>query len=145
MSYARMTQSDLDEVVALEASVHDFPWTHGNFRDSLLAGHACWIRRENGRVIAIAVVMEVVDEIHLLDIAVAREYQRCGIGAQLLSFLCEQARKSGMNRMLLEVRPANVMAIAFYGGIGFAEIGRRRGYYPALKGREDAIVMAKGL
>ena len=51
-----------------------------------------------------------------------------------------------MTRMLLEVRPSNSSAIAFYRHFGFVEIGRRRGYYPASdRAREDAIVMAKGL
>jgi ribosomal-protein-alanine N-acetyltransferase len=47
--------------------------------------------------------------------------------------------------MLLEVRISNTQAIAFYRHVDFAEIGRRRGYYPASAGREDAIVMAKTL
>jgi ribosomal protein S18 acetylase RimI-like enzyme len=50
-----------------------------------------------------------------------------------------------MTRMLLEVRPSNESAIAFYRQAGFSEIGRRRGYYPASAGREDAIVMAREL
>jgi ribosomal-protein-alanine acetyltransferase len=140
-----MTSDDLDAVVALEQCIHAFPWTRGNFRDSLAVGHAGWLRREAGRIAAFAITMRAVDEEHLLDIGVAPECQRQGCGTQLLAFLCNAARAQGMGRMLLEVRPSNQAAIAFYRHFDFIEIGRRRGYYPAPEGREDAIVMVKDL
>lgn len=143
--FVPMTVADLDAVTALEQDIQAFPWTRGNFADSLAAGHEGWLRRESGRVTAFAVTMPVVDETHLLDIGVPRECQRSGQGAALLEFLCKRARQAGMQRMLLEVRPSNVGAIAFYHRFAFAEIGRRRGYYAAHEGREDAIVMAKKL
>jgi ribosomal-protein-alanine acetyltransferase len=143
--FAPMTAADLEEVTAVEQLIQDFPWTLGNFRDSLAAGHDCWLRREGGAVAAFAVTMRIVDEEHLLDIGVAPERQRAGLGRTLLAFLCGRARQAGMTRMLLEVRPSNEKAIAFYRHFDFAEIGRRRGYYPAREGREDAIVMAKTL
>lgn len=143
--FAPMTAADLEEVTAVEQLIQDFPWTLGNFRDSLAAGHDCWVCREAGRLAAFAVTMRVVDEDHLLDIGVVPERQRTGLGREMLEFLCGRARQVGMTRMLLEVRPSNEKAIAFYQHFDFAEIGRRRGYYPAREGREDAIVMAKTL
>jgi len=140
-----MTTGDLDEVVALEQRIQAFPWTPGHFRDSLAAGHAGWLKREAGAIVAFAVTMRVVDEDHLLDIGVAPDRQRSGLGRELLDFLCAQARQDGMLRMLLEVRPSNQAAVAFYRNFDFVEIGRRRGYYPTLEGREDAIVMARTL
>jgi ribosomal-protein-alanine acetyltransferase len=140
-----MTAADLDAVTAVEQRVQDFPWTLGNFRDSLAAGHGCWVCREAGALAAFAVTMRVLDEEHLLAIGVVPERQRGGLGGALLAFLCDQARQAGVTRMLLEVRPSNEQAIAFYRHFAFAEIGRRRGYYPAREGREDAIVMAKTL
>jgi ribosomal-protein-alanine acetyltransferase len=145
MKFAPMTAADLDEVAAMEQRIHAFPWTAGHFRDSLAAGHACWLKRIGGELAAFAVAMRVVDEEHLLDIGVAPARQRQGLGAQLLDFLCERARTDGMVRMLLEVRPSNESAVAFYRRFDFVEIGRRRGYYPAIEGREDAVVMAKNL
>lgn len=143
--YERMTEADLDAVVALEQRVQRFPWTRGNFSASLVAGHDCWLAREGGAVVAFAVTMPVVDETHLLVIGVTPERQRTGRGRALLEFLCAAARRAGMVRMLLEVRPSNAAAIMFYLHAGFIEIGRRRGYYPAPGGREDAIVMARKL
>lgn len=145
VEFVRMTAVDLDEVAALEQRIHAFPWSPGNFRDSLVAGHACWLKRENGRLASYAIALAIVDEVHLLDIGVAPDLQRHGLGAALLEFLCAGARAEGMTRMLLEVRPSNAGAIAFYRRFAFAEIGRRRGYYPSHAGREDAIVMAKPL
>jgi ribosomal-protein-alanine N-acetyltransferase len=140
-----MTEGDLAEVTAAEQRIHPFPWSPGNFRDSLAAGHDCWLKREAGTLVAFAVVMRAVDEAHLLNISVVPERQRVGLGRTLLDFLGDQAHQAGMKRMLLEVRISNTQAIAFYRHVDFAEIGRRRGYYPASAGREDAIVMAKTL
>jgi ribosomal-protein-alanine acetyltransferase len=143
--YVRMGEADLAAVVALEERIQAFPWTPGNFRDALASGYDCWLQREPGGIAAFAVTMPVVDETHLLDIGVAPQRQRGGLGRALLAFLENEARQAGMQRMLLEVRPSNTQALAFYGQAGFVEIGRRRGYYPAPEGREDAIVMAKDL
>ncbi len=93
-------------------------------------------------MVAYAVTMPAPGEAHLLNISVLPEFQRSGIGSALLSMLFDQARDQGAGRMLLEVRAGNLAALAFYRRHGFMEIGRRRGYYPAHQGREDAIVMA---
>jgi len=143
-----MTADDLAEVVALEARVQAFPWSIGNFRDALAAGNDCRVGREDGKLVAFVVTMPAVDEVHLLVIAVTPERQRAGLASRLLNLVCAEARAAGMARMLLEVRPSNAAALAFYNRAGFAEIGRRRGYYPApvaMGGREDAIVMARTL
>lgn len=140
-----MTPADIDAVLAIETRVQGFPWTRGNFADALAAGYDGWLAREDGALVGFAVLMRAVDEIHLLVIGVAPEKQRAGRGRTLLDHVTTQARATGMVRMLLEVRPSNAGAIAFYRAAGFDEIGRRRGYYPASTGREDAIVMARTL
>ena len=145
MKFLRMTADDLDAVTAVEQRIHRFPWTRGHFLDSLTAGHEGWCYREDGKLVAFAVTMTAVDEVHLLDIGVVPERQRSGLGRKLLEFLCNEARQAGMTRLLLEVRLSNVPAIGFYRYAAFVEIGRRRGYYAALEGREDALVMAKQL
>ena len=59
--------------------------------------------------------------------------------------LLDIARWHRSERVFLEVRPSNPHAIALYESIGFNEFGRRPNYYPAKKGREDAVVMAMEL
>jgi [ribosomal protein S18]-alanine N-acetyltransferase len=137
---SRMTADDLDAVVALEASLQDFPWSRGNFADSLAAGHEMRVLRLGGDVVGFSVVVSIVDEAHLLVIGVDRRHHRHGHGARLLRQIIDTARADGAARLLLEVRPVNTQAIAFYQSFGFAQIGVRRGYYPAVTGREDALV-----
>lgn len=145
MSFMPMTPADLDAVLAIEQAVQEFPWTRGNFADALAAGYDAWVMREGERVVGFAVLMQAVDEAHLLVIGIAPDRQRQGRGRALLEFVVARARLAGMTRLLLEVRPSNLPALAFYRQAGFVEIGRRRAYYPTHDGREDAIVMAKAL
>lgn len=140
-----MTAADLDAVAEAERNIYPFPWTRSNFADSLAAGHGAWLAQEDGHMTGYAVMMQVLDEAHLLNITVLPELQRSGRGSALLTHLFDLARAQPATRMLLEVRPGNVSGQALYRRHGFAEIGRRRDYYPAHGGREDAIVMARDL
>lgn len=137
-----MRVGDIDAVLAVETRIYPFPWTRGNFSDSLAAGYDAQICLEAGVMVGYAITMTVVDEVHLLNLGVVAERQRQGIGSMMLDHLCGLARKAGAWRMLLEVRPSNAAALMLYRRHGFAEIGRRRGYYPAGASREDAVVMA---
>lgn len=145
LAFVPMTLDDLPAVMAIENAAYPFPWTEGNFRDSIITGYSCWLCFEQDRLIGHAVLMQVIDEIHLLNITLAVDMQGQGRGHEFLAHLLSAARGQGGARMLLEVRPSNGRALAFYRREGFAEIGRRRGYYPAADGREDAIVMAREL
>lgn len=141
-----LTDMDLDEVAALEASVQPFPWTRGNFVDALAAGYGAWTLRREGRLAGFCILMFAPDVAHLLVIAVARDWHRQGLGSVLLDWCEQQARERGLEGVLLEVRPSNASAVAFYRARGYLRIGLRRDYYPAGKGRrEDAWVMQKCL
>jgi len=146
-----MERSDLDQVNAIEMDVYPFPWTIGNFHDSLAAGYAAWVAREpggllsgNATLLGYFLLMPAVDEAHLLNVSVARLAQGRGIGLALLDKACEIAADHHTQSMVLEVRPSNVRAIAIYQRYGFRQIGVRRGYYPADPedpgAREDALV-----
>jgi ribosomal-protein-alanine N-acetyltransferase len=139
-----MTVADVDEVHALECSVFPHPWSRANFMDSLASGYDAWVLREDGSGLLAAyfLLMYAVDEAHLLDVAVAGARQGAGLGRFLLDRIAARARGQGMESILLEVRPSNERALRVYRRYGYAEIGRRKGYYPAHEGRrEDAIVM----
>jgi ribosomal-protein-alanine N-acetyltransferase len=141
--YAPMVMADVDDVFELEQQVYPHPWTRGNFTDSLGSGYNAWVLRERGgALLGYFLLMPVVDEAHLLNVAVAAERQGEGLGRYLLDKIAACARGLSMESILLEVRPSNVRALSVYEKYGYAEIGRRRGYYPAHDGkREDAIVM----
>lgn len=143
LTYAPMVVDDLDDVYDLEVSVYPHPWTRGNFVDSLASGYHGWtVRDEAGVLAGYFLLMMAVDEAHLLNVAVSAARQRQGLGLYLLDKIVACARGMSMHSILLEVRPSNLRALKVYERYGFAEIGRRKAYYPAHHGqREDAIVM----
>ena len=142
-----MTLAALDGIVALEAEVYPFPWTRGNFVDSLAAGYPAWtLNGSGGELIAYCVAMHGAGEMHLLNITVAPVARRRGHARRLLGALLAQCRKQGDERIWLEVREANLDAQATYRRLGFGQVGVRKGYYPAPAGsREDAVVMSLGI
>ena len=101
--------------------------------------------RVGGELVGYYVVMMAVDDAHLLNISVSEKRQGLGFGARLLRHAMSVARQAGAATLLLEVRPSNVKAVELYRHFGFAQIGVRRGYYPADGGREDALVMTHAL
>ena len=140
-----MNERDLDTVAALEASLQVFPWSRGNFADSLAVGHSAWVLRVGGDLIGFSVVMTVIDEAHLLNIGVCQRYQGQGYGARLLRHAMENARLNHASKLFLEVRPSNERAVELYRHFGFRQIGLRKGYYPATIGREHALIFDKEL
>lgn len=139
-----MVVADVDEVHALECSVFPHPWSRANFMDSLASGYDAWVLRAAGtdELAGYFLLMYALDEAHLLDVAVAGPRHGSGLGRYLLDRIAARARGMRMESILLEVRPSNERALQVYRRYGYAEIGRRKGYYPAHEGRrEDAIVM----
>jgi len=141
----RMTALDVEAVAGIEARAYSHPWTRGNFENSVKAGHlGLTLRDAAGALAGYAVLMPVVDEMHLLNITVEPARQRQGLGRLLLAAALATAEVHHLHTMLLEVRPSNAGALALYREAGFVEIGRRKGYYPAVgKGREDALVLRR--
>ena len=139
-----MTVADLDAVMAVEAGAYSFPWTRGNFIDSLAAGYlALVLASPQDGIVGYLVAMAGVDEMHLLNLTVAPGWQRRGLARELLDALEARCRADGLSMLWLEVRQSNERARALYARRGFAEVGLRRGYYPApLSKREDAVVMS---
>ena len=146
LTLREMVEADIPEVMRIERSIYPWPWTAGNFSDSIASQYFCRVAEIDGVTAGYAVVMLAPGEAHLLTIGIAHFFQRQGWGAALLNQLLEMAKNAGLERMLLEVRPSNTAALALYRKCGFSQIGLRRGYYPADNGsREDAIVMERHL
>lgn len=147
LNYEPMQQADIDEVLTLEQLVYSHPWSRANFVDSLASGYQAWLLRDQtGELLGYFLLMAIVDEAHLLNVAVAASQQGRGLGRFLLNQAVACARGLGMESVLLEVRPSNTRALEIYERYGFARIGLRKAYYPAAhQQREDAIVMRFGL
>ena len=141
----RMNLIDLPTVAAIERSLYEFPWTHGNFADSIDSNYSCWVYRYDRDIIGYAILMLAVNEAHLLNISIDSGFQRRGLGRALLQRLVHVAREFRAERLILEVRPSNIAGLALYAFHGFSQIGRRRNYYPAANGREDALVLGLDL
>ena len=142
-SFRAMQVDDLDRVMQVEVLAYSFPWSRGNFQDSLKSGYVAELREASAELLlGYYVAMPGVDELHLLNITVVPDFQRCGQGRALLDRLEWQARQRAFSSIWLEVRASNTRARYLYGARGFVEQGVRRGYYPAggLR-REDAVVM----
>jgi [ribosomal protein S18]-alanine N-acetyltransferase len=140
-----MRMGDLPEVAGLERSLYEFPWSLGNFRDSVGAGYDCWVVTHGETVIGYAVLMVALDEAHLLNFAVAGEWHNQGIGRGFLRHMVEVARVAGCQIVYLEVRPSNLAARHLYKTMGFQQIAIRPDYYPARGGREDALFLGLSL
>ena len=143
MRFAMMQASDIEQVVSIENDAFPFPWTRGNFLDSLASGYPAWVMRaHDGRLAGYFLLMNAVDELHILNITVRPDLQGTGLGRVLLNKGVALARAENMQSVLLEVRPSNQRALDVYRHVGFVQIGVRKNYYPAgAAAREDAIVM----
>ncbi len=139
----QMTMDDIDATLQIEQSIYPYPWTRGNFTDALNSGYIGKVAELDNKMVGYAVLMPAEDEAHLLTIGIAAEHQGKGLGSELLRKILDLAQSLKMRRIILEVRPSNMPAIALYRKNGFRKIGLRRGYYPADGGREDAIVMER--
>ena len=140
-----MRSSDIAEVVTIERTSYQFPWSEGIFRDCLRVGYVCRVISVSRQVMAYGVMSLGAGEAHILNLCVGEAYRCRGVGRRLLSSLIERATAAGMGDAFLEVRPSNTAAIRLYLALGFEQVGMRRGYYQAVNGREDAAVLRRAL
>jgi [ribosomal protein S18]-alanine N-acetyltransferase len=137
----RMVSTDLDAVVEIEREVFLFPWTRGNFSDSIESGYHCLVLEQAGEVFGYGVMTIGAEEAHLLTLSIAAGLQRKGWGERLLREFIQIAKERLARTMFLDVRESNRSAARLYERLGFRQIAKRRGYYPAMGGREDSLVM----
>jgi [ribosomal protein S18]-alanine N-acetyltransferase len=140
-----MLDSDLQRVMAIEEAVYTFGWTKGIFHDCLRVQYSCWTMWLGDEMIGYAVMSVAVGEAHILNVAIAEEHQGHGHGRSFMRYLMETARHHSADTAFLEVRPSNKAALHLYETLGFNQVGLRRDYYPAVQGKEDAIIMACSL
>jgi ribosomal-protein-alanine N-acetyltransferase len=142
-----MTTAQLDAVMAIEVAAYAFPWSRGNFIDSLASGYPAQVLLDaQGAMLGYFVAMGGVDEMHLLNITVAPAVQGRGHARRMIDALIALCREQRAHELWLEVRESNARARSIYTRLGFEQKGLRKGYYPAPFGRrEDAVVMSLAL
>jgi ribosomal-protein-alanine acetyltransferase len=136
--------SDAGAITGLEAEAFGADaWSAEQVADELAATSRRVVVAENdGHVLGYAAISVAGDTADLTRIVVAGTARRAGIATLLLAELHETAQQAGAERVLLEVAAANTGAVAFYRAHGYAEIARRRGYYPS---GDDALVLERHL
>ena len=142
-----MLESDLGSVMNVEKASYPHPWEEKVMRDCLRASHYHgWVFEIDGVVRGYLFLSVVAGEMHILNICIHPDIQGQGWGRTVLQRSFELATTEYQaNMCFLEVRPSNVAALSLYQSEGFNEIGVRKNYYPASRGREDALVMAKSI
>lgn len=145
LRFRPMLKSDIKAVAAIEAAAYEFPWSDATFRDCFKARYQSWVGEYQTAVVAYGILSVVLDEAHVLNLCVSPQAQGKGYGRRLMQKLIDEAAAQKADTLFLEVRPSNEPALRLYDSLGFNEVGRRKGYYPAQGGREDALLLALAL
>lgn len=146
----KLTAADAPALYAIEQMANPFPWSLRQFQDSFAIGDFGWgmergAETVNKTLIGFILFSHVIDEATLLNIVIHPQWRRHGFARELLLFGLRELTQRGATRCLLEVRVSNFGAIELYSSLGFEVDGKRRDYYPAHEGREDALLMSRGL
>lgn len=140
----RMNESHVPQIAALEQICFSDPWSEASVRYECSNPISLWlVAVEDERVIGYVGSQSVPPEADIMNLAVAPEYRRQGIGRQLMQTLTEVLHTQGIESLFLEVRASNDPAIALYSEFGFVQVGRRKKYY--VNPTEDALILRKEL
>jgi ribosomal-protein-alanine N-acetyltransferase len=140
---------DLDPILAIEQLSFQCPWGRRSFEGELScpSGLSYVVKSaltdKGAQIVAYAFLRRVLDELHLLKIAVTPSRRGSGIANWFLNYCFTMGAQQRANSVYLEVRLSNIAAIKLYEKLGFREIGRRSNYYPDSK--EDAVAMMKNI
>ncbi len=141
LSLRRLSPADIPQVMLLEHAAHTYPWRQSSFEACIGGRQVCWLAFAGEQLVGYCVIAHGGGDAELLNLVVAQPFQRRGIGACLLEFAQETLRDHA-DMLFLEVRMSNRKAIELYARAGFFEVGQRKNYYPAVRGHEDALLMA---
>lgn len=136
-----MALADIEQVYQLESQCHTHPWSKKLFLSNFGKRYFNHVLLNDESVVGYFVASSVAGEVTLMNIAIAPEKQGQGLGRKLLQFLITFSRQNQEQEIWLEVRASNLGALSLYQQLGFAEVDRRKDYYPCQQGREDAIIM----
>lgn len=136
-----MRLEDVSRIILIEREIFLFPWTVTNFTDSIRAGYHCCVLEQDDSLIGYGIMMMGPDEAHILTIGISAQWQHQGWGGRLLKHFIHLAKQRNLFSVILDVRESNISAVNLYRRLGFKQIAIRKGYYPAMCGREDALVM----
>ncbi|MBS1270772.1 MAG: Ribosomal-protein-alanine acetyltransferase [Gammaproteobacteria bacterium] len=138
-----MSDRHMDTILAIEQAAYDFPWSANIFEECMKAGYVCRACFDDIEVVGYGVMSVGVGECHLMNLCIHPDRHGNGYGSMLVGDLLAIAKRANARIAFLEVRTSNRRAHSLYRHLGFNEVGIRKNYYPARRGREDAYVLAK--
>lgn len=140
IEFKTLTAEHLPEVMKIEKASFSDPWPESAFRDLMIQFRTNWVAVQEDRVTGFLVTQWVLDEIHILNLAVVRRGQRAGVASQILDFLIAVGKRRKMRDLFLEVRESNIAAQKLYEKFGFTLLSMRKAYYPD---GENALILHK--
>ena len=138
----KMQASHCAQIAELEKRCFSAPWSEKSIRSELNNPLSLWLVALNGEsVVGYVGSQSVMGEADMMNLAVAENCRRCGIGKLLVESLVDHLKNNSVHSLMLEVRVSNQAAIELYVRSGFSTVGRRPGYYQNPK--EDALILRK--
>lgn len=143
MEIREMELGDIDRILEIESECFSTPWSRRSFemeiKENLLAKYI--VAEYDGKVVGYAGIWMIIDEGHITNIAVSKDFRGLGIGKFLMIALVDYCKKSKIRNMTLEVRESNKIAQNLYKKMGFEDCGIRPDYYT--DNHENAVIMWK--
>ena len=140
-----MRETDLPQIMRIERRAYTFPWPESHFRLCLRTRTDCVVLAADDVIEGYGVMAMEQGRAHIMNVCVRVEAQGRGLGTRIMRHLLRLARRRGAGAAFLEVRPSNTTARTFYQRMGFGDSGIRNAYYPARRGRENAVIMTRAL
>ncbi|RDY25297.1 ribosomal-protein-alanine N-acetyltransferase [Romboutsia weinsteinii] len=135
-----MTSKDIDGVFEVEKSCFEHYWSKESFKKELTNDSARYlIAKIDDKIVGYVGIWLILDEGHITNVAVHKDYRGQKIGDKLVQALVELCKDNNILSMTLEVRVSNIVAQNLYKKYGFKMAGIRKEYYSDNK--EDAIIM----
>lgn len=140
LTFEKMQMADLLDVLAIDEQ-EEFPWTLKIFEECLVHDYQCLVLRTSEKIVGFIIARSTHDETEILNLVIDSAERKKGYGQMLLQYLLHDAKQQQMKQIFLEVRVSNKAAMTLYQNNGFAPVGIRKDYYPAVNGREDGLIL----
>lgn len=140
ISFGDMTTDDVSEVAAIESISFTTPWSEISFYNEVMRpGSVSRVARQGKDIVGYICACRIVDEGHILTLAVRPEFRRLGIASALIGDVIRDLKEEGCRFIFLEVRSSNEAARRIYERFNFRFFGFRKDYYKSPV--EDALLM----
>ena len=138
----RATTEDLKDIMEIEEASFTTPWPRDVMVNEITANpfSEVMVATQGKKVVSFTICWVIDRERHLQNIATAPAWRSRGVARTMMNYLLDEVHRGAAAVIMLEVRESNQEARALYDSLGFAETGRRKGYYSDTG--EDAVIMS---